>query len=313
MNPPIEDSIVLSKPNYWFLGSLYTCELVVNVPNNAIISWEADGNIYCIHQSSAGKRDSILGASESNRVHHAGTSAAVWNIGGTFIKVKAWRDGMQLESDSIRFVNKISSIPTPEIIFSWVDVRWDRTFLIVKAVEGRTLDQAWESLSIHRRLQIAGTVAQFCKTLALSTSESLMTADGKGVLEPYLSAFPPDSEPSWKPQTIGPCTSTQLRSYLNDSPTLDGQINSFGFYHADLGPSNIIVKEDGTIVGIIDWESAAFYPMFWLGTKPLVSAGFYLQGKERRAWAVLLADALEHEGLPSNMEMYEAWRKAIER
>jgi hypothetical protein len=141
----------------------------------------------------------------------------------------------------------------------------------------------------------------------------LMTANGNGVLEPYLTAFPPDSEPSWKPQTLGPYTSDQLRAYLSENSVFDGHISSFKFYHADLGPSNVIVKEDGSIIGIIDWESAAFYPTFWLGTKPLVSAGFYLQSPERRAWAILLANALEREGLASDIEIYEAWRKAIGR
>ncbi|KAL5398398.1 hypothetical protein PMIN03_012786 [Paraphaeosphaeria minitans] len=313
MDPPIEDSIVLAKPNCWLLGSCYACELVDNVPNDAMASWEAGGDTYCIRKASTDNRDSVLGNSESNRVHHAGTSAAVWNIGGTFVKVKAWRDGMQLEVDTIQFVNRISSIPVPEIVFSWVDVEWNRSFLILKAIEGRTLGQAWVSLSVDQRLRNAGTVAQFCKTLALSTSRMLMTANGNGVLEPYLTAFPPDSEPSWKPQTLGPYTSDQLRSYLSESSVFDEHISSFKFYHADLGPSNIIVDEDGSIIGIIDWESAAFYPTFWLGTKPLVSAGFYVHGLERRAWAILLANALEREGFASNMEAYEAWRKAIGR
>jgi hypothetical protein len=90
-------------------------------------------------------------------------------------------------------------------------------------------------------------------------------------------------------------------------------ISSFKFYYADLRLSNIIVREDRSIVGVIDWESAAFYLTFWLGTKPLISAGFYLHGLERWAWAVLLANALEREGLLSNMETYEAWRKAMGR
>lgn len=103
---------------------------------------------------------------------------------------------MQLEGDTIRFVNGISSIPTPEIVFSWVDVEWNRSFLILKALDGRTLGQVWVSLSVEQCSQIAGTVAQFCKTLALSTSRSMMTANGSGVLEPYLTARHPESEPS---------------------------------------------------------------------------------------------------------------------
>jgi len=49
---------------------------------------------------------------------------------------------MQFESDTIRFVNGISSVRTPEVLYAWVDVDWDRSFLVLKAMEGQTLDQA---------------------------------------------------------------------------------------------------------------------------------------------------------------------------
>jgi hypothetical protein len=82
MNPPIEDSIVLARPNCWLLGSRYVCELIVNVPNDAIASWEAGGDTYCICKPSE-----YNGDLESNCFHHAGTSAAVWNIRGTVHRV----------------------------------------------------------------------------------------------------------------------------------------------------------------------------------------------------------------------------------
>ncbi|KAF1938381.1 hypothetical protein EJ02DRAFT_473950 [Clathrospora elynae] len=251
MKPPIEDSVMCTGQNVWFLGSLYVCELVVDIPNDAMISWEADGNTYC--------------DSARNLFHHAGTSAAVCSIGGTFVKVKAWRRGMQLESDTIKFVNRISSIPTLRLSSPGHWVRYGNHCLLIK------------------RMEIADTVAQFCKTLALSTSQTLMTANGHGALETFLVDLPQASEPSWKPRTLGPFSSSQLRSYLSNPTVLKDHIKSFHFYHADLGPTNIIVTEDGSIVGIIDWESAAFYPKFWLGTKPLVSTRFFLRGAEKKA------------------------------
>ncbi|KAF2789425.1 hypothetical protein K505DRAFT_410352 [Melanomma pulvis-pyrius CBS 109.77] len=290
MNPPIEDSVVCTRQNHWLLGSLYVCELVNIVPGDA--------------------DSAALGDSEASRCHHAGTSAAVWSIGGTYIKVKAWRDDMQLESDTIRFVNRTCSVATPKVIFSWVDADWNRSFLIMKALEGQTLDQAWESLSTDQRMQIAQSVAQSCRALALSTSETLMTADGNGVLEPFLRSTPRDSEPSWKPQLLGPFSLAQLQSYLSQAPVIKSQAELFYFYHADLGPSNIIVRKDD-LVGIIDWESAAFYPRFWLGTKPLISPGFSLRGGAKRAWAHLLVDALEREGFPSDMQKYQTWKQAV--
>jgi hypothetical protein len=314
MDPRIEDSVVRTGQKTWLLGSIYVCELVFDVPTDAMTSWEADGNTYCIRKSSKDEQASAeSGDSGSDRFHHAGTSAAVWNIGGTFIKVKAWRSEMELESATIQFVNSISSIPTPEIVSSWVDTEWNRSFLVLKALEGRTLDQVWESLSADRSKQIADEVAQFCKTLASSTSSMLMTANGKGVLEPFLLDLPQDSEPSWKPRTLGPLSSNEVNSYLSKPTSPEDHTELCHFYHADLTPPNIIVTEDGSIVGIIDWESAAYYPKFWVATKPLVSPAFSVRGADKGAWVDLLANALKREGFLPDIRKYQAWQKAIRK
>jgi len=309
MNPRIEDSVTRVGPDCWLLGSLYVCEVTNTATSNAVTSWMHDGKTYQIRKSS--EDDSGLSNdSAADRIHHAGTSAAVWNIGGTFIKVKAWRSGMQRESDTIHFVKSTSSVPVPEVVFSWVDVDWNRSFLILEALKGQTLDHAWKTLSTNQRTQVADTVAQYCKELACGTSERLMTEKGSSLQDQFLTRHPPDAEPSWKPWTLGPYSSHQLEDYLSES--LEGQFDLFYFYHADLGPSNIILSGDGSIVGILDWESAAYYPKFWLGTKPLVSAGFFLQGTgERRAWATLLVESLEREGFPTDMQLYRKWAKAI--
>lgn len=312
MNPPIEQSVICTRPNRWLLGTRYVCDVLDTIPNDAIAHWQAAGNTYCIRTSTADVDESLrTGDTKSNLCHHAGTSAAVWNFGGIFVKVKAWQNGMQLESDTIQFVNRMSSIPTPEIIYSWRDEKWDRSFLILRALEGNTLAEAWGSLTTSQRTSVADTIAKYCDTLALLTSERLETANGNAVLEPFLAALPPASHPSWKPQTFGPLSSTELQSILSRYADFEGHLATFNFYHADLGPKNILVARDGSIAGVIDWESAAYYPKFWLGTKPLVSAGFQLPGKEGKAWAFQLARSLEKEGFLSDMQKYQAWQSAF--
>jgi hypothetical protein len=60
-----------------------------------------------------------------------------------------------------------------------------------------------------------------------------------------------------------------------------------------------MVSEEGNVEGILDWESAGFYPRFWIASKPMVSAGFYLnstKGTKREAWRDLLVSMLKKEG-----------------
>ena len=317
MTPPIEDSIRKIGPGHWLLGSFVTCEIVPSTPADALISWQdEEGQTFCLRRMTS--VESLYEARESasgeGRVHQAGTSAAVWKFGGAFFKVKAWRQGMQLEGDTIRHVNNISTIPTPKVVYSWVDSEWNRSFLVLTAVEGETLRQAWPTLSLDQRRNVADIVAQFCKDLALSTSERLETVDKKGIVEPFLSVRPPDSEPSWRPQLLGPFDSSDLQNYLCCSSleilVPEGRLYLF---HADLGPGNIMLK-DGRITGILDWESAAYYPRYWLATKPLVSPGFYLEGfkAQKREWADLLVQSLKLLGFPSDIRAYELWKSAIE-
>lgn len=102
---------------------------------------------------------------------------------------------MQLESGTIRFVSKSTTVPTPEIIFSWIDTAWNQSFLILKAIRGKILDRAWASLSDEQQMQVADVVAGLCNPLTSFTSDKLTTAEGKGVLEPFLTVAPPQWEP----------------------------------------------------------------------------------------------------------------------
>jgi hypothetical protein len=57
---------------------------------------------------------------ETGLVSEGGTSAGIWSIGrDTFCKVKAWCEGLEPESDTLRFIERNArGIPLPEGIFS---------------------------------------------------------------------------------------------------------------------------------------------------------------------------------------------------
>lgn len=38
----------------------------------------------------------------------------------------------------------------------------------------------------------------------------------------------------------------------------------------------MMVSKEGNVEGILDWESAGFYPLCWIASEPMRSAGFYL-------------------------------------
>lgn len=253
-------------------------------------------------------REDISGLCEIDRVHTAGTSAAVWAFGGAHIKAKAWVPELESEADTIKHVRQ-ANIPVPEVVFSWVDRAWHRSFSILKSVPGSTLYQAWPELSLSQKQKVASEVASFCSKLGASRKPRMETLSGKGVREDYLTKERLPNAPSWKPVVEGPFTAEQLKAYLQDFPITTG--DEFYFYHADLGPTNIILDDERNVAAIIDWESAAFYPRFWIATKPLVSAGFNLGGADRYEWGVLLSRALEEKGFKADVELYRSWSAAL--
>ena len=120
-----------------------------------------------------------------DRIHFAGTSAGVWSIGENAVcKVHAWRKELELEANTIQFVRQhAKEVPVPEVIYTWIDHKLNRTFLIMKRVSGQTLEQAWPRLSSSQRIQIADDIARYCVILAKNTSSLFESANGGSVFE----------------------------------------------------------------------------------------------------------------------------------
>lgn len=88
----------------------------------------------------------------------------------------------------------------------------------------------------------------------------------------------------------------------------------FHFYHADLGPTDIMISEDGNLVtGIIDWESAAYYPRFWVATKPGYAGAFWLECEtdDPKLWGQLLGQALDASGYKALDTTFRRWSKSV--
>lgn len=235
-------------------------------------------------------------------------------------KAKGWKQDRQLEAVTIKFVaENIPSVPVPGVLYSWVDESFSRVFLITRRVHARTLNDAWPQLSQAQRQGIANEMADHFCTIARKTSSRFVTVSGKGVLDYFLMGKPPFSNPTWLPMVLGPFTCAEMRRYM--SKVSDQPVPQFGdtllFYHSDLGPTNILVSDDGTIVAaIVDWETAAFYPDFWVATRPAGNPYFKLEEPtvdplEVYAWNKLFSVALEKKGFSCQNDVFQKLRKSF--
>lgn len=184
-------------------------------------------------------------------------------------KVKAWPEGTDAESNLIGFAKKaVPSLPVPEVYCSLLDKAWNRSFIVLAAIEGKTLNEVWHSLTNSQHQRVATTVATFCEDLTSYTSDKLQNSTQGAVLEPFLTYKKDFALPSWMPHPLGPLSQAELQSYLTKiHPDTQLEVGEFfHFYRTDLGPTNTLVSDEGELSGIIDWESAGFYPRFWVGT-----------------------------------------------
>jgi len=75
-----------------------------------------------------------------------------------------------------------------EVIHFWVD--GDRSFLILRWVEGTTPRDAWESMTINQQRSMVDEVTGHCDTLASIRSKRIENVRGGPILEPYLAERP---------------------------------------------------------------------------------------------------------------------------
>jgi hypothetical protein len=302
-------------------------------PGNSFASWKDGDFLFHLlprHNYAVERADQSLRPEQSlpknmqepqhHLIYEAGSRSAIWFLGNEAVcKVHAWKEGLQLESETIAFVSEhFPTIPVPEVLYAWVDESINRSFLIMKRIHARTLDVAWTQLTHHQRINIAKEVAEHTATLASKTCCYLQTISGCGIGIPSLMQGYEHESPihNWFPRTIGPLSSTNLRDYMSaisstSPPSFD---DTFLLFHDDQGPTNILVSAAGDKVeAIIDWTSAAYLPRFWIATVALAHAGFTLDDDNSDAWARMLVKALETHGSHERLSEFQQWRSRISK
>lgn len=217
---------------------------------------------------------------------------------------------MELEGDTIEFVRKnFPDITTPNVIHSWTDQQWHRSFLLMSRCSGNTLQQAWPSLSNEVRNIVAQNLVRICGKLACLHSSEFRSPTGYGIFEPMLDFSEGDSA-----RPVGPFSVTDFNAYfLSKSGNseiqfpkgLEMKTDVFVFYHPDLNPGNILISTDGNITAIIDWEGAGYYPHWYVATK-MGSFGFQVElDKDPQIWQRCVISKLRDAGFQFHPEFWQ--------
>ncbi|KAF2970769.1 hypothetical protein GQX73_g2840 [Xylaria multiplex] len=192
----------------------------------------------------------------------------VWALGSKrVLKSTKWYPGCEIDAENTRYVRTICNMPIPEILTSWTDN--DHFITVQDRIDGTELERV-ATLTKDDLVRIGNQLGQHLLKLRGTTDKQMRMLDGRKVVDRRL----------LKPLPNGPLrgnitTDQHVRDELESriASTVERSIVvglmrkmptalPFTFSHSDLHEGNIMVK-DGQFTGLIDWELAGFYPVWW--------------------------------------------------
>ncbi|KAF7712233.1 Aminoglycoside phosphotransferase [Penicillium ucsense] len=162
------------------------------------------------------------------------------------------------EAEAMRLVFKHTDVPVPEVLFtdfSPDEQKWDT--LDDEAKESICL-QLWDLISTIRNIP---RPPEF-------EGPYQCAADGSPSRDPMLEdlqkpARPLSSDSELRARIYERYIHSGGTRYENSLLDMLPRSERSVFTHADIAPRNVMVDEQNKITGILDWESAGWYPDYW--------------------------------------------------
>jgi aminoglycoside phosphotransferase len=181
------------------------------------------------------------------------------------------RHGVKLsEAHTMQFIAKHTSIPVPRIYCAFV--HRNQTYIVMERIHGLPAAVGW----VRRSEESKAKILDQLRSMVLEM-RSIPPPEGTGVAEvnggPLFDYRLPGTT-----DHVGPFKTIEdfhryLREGLEDHPQHLPEVrelisrhaeyqSAIAFTHGDLSSLNILVSGD-KVVGIIDWETAGWYPSYW--------------------------------------------------
>lgn len=172
------------------------------------------------------------------------------------------------EASTMQFIRQHTSIPVPRVICSFT--RNGSTYIVMERIHGDMVGRGWMSRTDESKAKILSQLQE-------------MVAEMRRIAPPNLTVSNIDGGILYDcrihgPMRFGPFKDIQnFHKYLRggleprvDNPGdiseliawQDGPWSAPVFTHGDLSSLNILARGD-EVVGIIDWETAGWYPVYW--------------------------------------------------
>ncbi|KAE8149260.1 kinase-like domain-containing protein [Aspergillus avenaceus] len=173
------------------------------------------------------------------------------------------------EAATMRFISQNTSIPVPKIFCTFIHKGC--SYIVMERIKGDMIGIGWVNRSEESKTKLLIQL----KNLVYEMRE-LQPPEGIGVSSvsrgPLFDCRLPGTSLRFGPFSSVQSFHRHLRGGMDFDPRLDCEIKELitqhncdwpiVFTHGDLSSLNILVRGDD-IVGIIDWETAGWYPSYW--------------------------------------------------
>ncbi|KAJ5782403.1 hypothetical protein N7457_004177 [Penicillium paradoxum] len=172
------------------------------------------------------------------------------------------------EASAMLFISENTSIPVPKVLCAFVHSGC--TYIVMERIEGDIIGNGWVRRSADSQTRLLSQLKEMIMEMRelQPPANTVASVDGRSLFDCRIGG------PFMR---FGPFATIQdfhrhLRGGMEFDSRLDPDVqdlikrqnNSWPmkFTHGDLSSLNILARGD-TIVGIIDWETAGWYPSYW--------------------------------------------------
>ncbi|PYI31595.1 kinase-like protein [Aspergillus indologenus CBS 114.80] len=211
----------------------------------------------------------------------------VWSLGSNMILKERLDTAPNFEARNIRLLEQETSIPRPTIIEDWVEEN-QRSFILMRRVRGEPLSRLWKDMSPDQRESIARQTAECLMQLRKLQSPQMHSVEGQPLYSAFLfrNGYGLPHGPLASDDELWAEMDLALKDITEDARLRLRErmppATPYTFTHGDLTYVNIMVQ-DGRLTGILDWEAAGYFPVWWEFT----CAGIGLS-QEDKEWKDLL-------------------------
>ncbi|GLA01027.1 hypothetical protein AnigIFM60653_010880 [Aspergillus niger] len=241
-----------------------------------VCSWTPERQKYCSYESYL-------------KLFYEAGDRGVWSIGSKVILKDRGSNLPTSEVPNIQFVQEQTSIPVPTVIESWEER--EHTFILMRRIPGEPLSNVWSKLTIDEKNKIAKQTAEYLQQLRALQSDKIQCLGGRPVFSNFLFKNEGSNEVPRGPLASDDELWAEMERGLNEKIPEAARVRlrqcmpsamPYTFTHGDLTNVNIMV-ENGELTGIIDWETAGYFPVWWEYVCTSVP-----DSEEDREWKTLL-------------------------